>query len=164
MSVKAVRVDHAKGLLPEPERDSSGYRRDTAQHAIDLITIRTLAEAGLPLARIRRTPPPDDAERILRRADAALTARIRGLRRTQRRLRDPARRAVAATRHRYGTGDLPGQAVPSDVPALVAGERALLAGVATLRPARPRRARRVRAGPPEVSAAAGPAGGRRRPW
>jgi DNA-binding transcriptional MerR regulator len=53
VSTKTIRVYHAKGLLPEPSRDSSGYRRYTAQHAIDLIKIRTLAEAGVPLARIR---------------------------------------------------------------------------------------------------------------
>jgi len=39
--------------MPEPRRDASGYRRYTAQDAIDLLKIRTLAEAGIPLARIR---------------------------------------------------------------------------------------------------------------
>jgi DNA-binding transcriptional MerR regulator len=53
VTIKAVRVYHAKGLLPEPPRDSSGYRRYGAGHAIQLVKIRTLAEAGVPLARIR---------------------------------------------------------------------------------------------------------------
>ena len=53
VTVKAVRVYHARGLLPEPPRDASGYRRYTAQDAISLVKIRTLAEAGVPLARIR---------------------------------------------------------------------------------------------------------------
>lgn len=48
MLTKTIRVYHDKGLLPEPSHDSSGYRRYTAQHAIDLIKIRTLAEAGVP--------------------------------------------------------------------------------------------------------------------
>ena len=46
VSTKTIRVYHDKGLLPEPSRGSSGYRRYTAGHAIDLIKIRTLAEAG----------------------------------------------------------------------------------------------------------------------
>ncbi|QIY58177.1 MerR family transcriptional regulator [Streptomyces sp. RPA4-5] len=52
VTVRAVRHYHHVGLLPEPERDRSGYRRYSAQAAVDLIRIRTLAEAGVPLARI----------------------------------------------------------------------------------------------------------------
>ena len=86
---KTIRVYHDKGLLPEPSRDSSGYRRYTAQHAIDLIKIRTLAEAGVPLARIRdlEAAPEEDFRRALHQIDLDLTARIRRLRQTQRRLR-----------------------------------------------------------------------------
>ena len=53
VTVRAVRHYHAKGLLPEPERDRSGYRRYTAAAAVELIRIRTLAEAGVPLSRVR---------------------------------------------------------------------------------------------------------------
>lgn len=53
VTVRAVRHYHAKGLLPEPERDHSGYRRYDAGAVIELIKIRTLAEAGVPLARVR---------------------------------------------------------------------------------------------------------------
>ena len=49
----AVRHYHAKGLLPEPERDHSGYRRYDAAAVVELIRIRTLAEAGVPLSRVR---------------------------------------------------------------------------------------------------------------
>ncbi|MDP9844456.1 MerR family transcriptional regulator [Streptosporangium lutulentum] len=89
VSIKTIRVYHDKGLLPEPDRDSSGYRRYTARHAIELIKIRTLAEAGVPLARIRdlRAASAEDFHEALRHVDADLTARIRGLRETQRRLR-----------------------------------------------------------------------------
>ncbi|CCH32172.1 MerR family transcriptional regulator [Actinosynnema sp. NPDC047251] len=52
VTVRAVRHYHHVGLLPEPERDDSGYRRYSAQAAVDLIRIRTLADAGVPLARI----------------------------------------------------------------------------------------------------------------
>jgi DNA-binding transcriptional MerR regulator len=53
-----VRHYHHSGLLPEPERDASGYRRYNAQAAVDLIRIRTVADAGVPLARVDavRTP------------------------------------------------------------------------------------------------------------
>lgn len=53
VTVRAVRHYHAKGLLPEPERDHSGYRRYDAGAVVELIKIRTLAEAGVPLARVR---------------------------------------------------------------------------------------------------------------
>jgi DNA-binding transcriptional MerR regulator len=53
VTVRAVRHYHAKGLLPEPERDRSGYRRYDAHAVVELIKIRTLAEAGVPLARVR---------------------------------------------------------------------------------------------------------------
>jgi DNA-binding transcriptional MerR regulator len=52
VTVKAVRHYHARGLLPEPDRDASGYRRYDAQAAVDLIRIKTLADAGVPLARV----------------------------------------------------------------------------------------------------------------
>jgi DNA-binding transcriptional MerR regulator len=52
VTVRAVRHYHAKGLLPEPERDHSGYRRYDAKAVVELIKIRTLAEAGVPLARV----------------------------------------------------------------------------------------------------------------
>ncbi|MGW7412927.1 MerR family transcriptional regulator [Streptomyces sp. NPDC054863] len=89
VSVKTVRVYHDKGLLPEPDRDASGYRRYGARDAIDLIKIRMLAEAGVPLARIRelRSASDDDFRQALREIDDVLTARIRGLRSTQERLR-----------------------------------------------------------------------------
>jgi DNA-binding transcriptional MerR regulator len=53
VTIKAVRHYHKRGLLDEPPRDSSGYRRYSAEHAIALIKIKTLAEAGVPLARIK---------------------------------------------------------------------------------------------------------------
>ena len=52
VTVRAVRHYHAKGLLPEPARDRSGYRRYGAAAVVELIRIRTLAEAGVPLSRV----------------------------------------------------------------------------------------------------------------
>jgi DNA-binding transcriptional MerR regulator len=53
VTVRAVRHYHAKGLLPEPDRDHSGYRRYGAEAVVELIRIRTLADAGVPLSRVR---------------------------------------------------------------------------------------------------------------
>lgn len=54
VTVRAVRHYHQIGLLPEPERDASGYRRYGATAVVSLIRIRTLAGAGVPLSRIGR--------------------------------------------------------------------------------------------------------------
>ena len=53
VTIKAVRHYHKRGLLDEPPRDSSGYRRYGAEHAIALVKIKTLADAGVPLARVK---------------------------------------------------------------------------------------------------------------
>ncbi|WIY02587.1 MerR family transcriptional regulator [Amycolatopsis mongoliensis] len=87
VTAKTIRVYHAKGLLPEPPRDASGYRRYSAADAVELIKIRTLAEAGVPLARIRELRAGGGLREALRQIDDDLSARIDGLRATQERLR-----------------------------------------------------------------------------
>jgi len=62
VTVRAVRHYHAKGLLPEPERDHSGYRRYDAHAVVELIKIRTLADAGVPLARVSELLEADEEE------------------------------------------------------------------------------------------------------
>src|SRR4249919_1007860 len=62
VTVRAVRHYHAKGLLPEPERDYSGYRRYDAKAVVELIKIRTLAEAGVPLAGVQELLGADQEE------------------------------------------------------------------------------------------------------
>jgi DNA-binding transcriptional MerR regulator len=54
VTVRAVRHYHQIGLLPEPERDASGYRRYGATAVVSLIRIRTLANAGVPLSQLGR--------------------------------------------------------------------------------------------------------------
>lgn len=61
VTVRAVRHYHAKGLLPEPERDHSGYRQYDAAAVVELIRIRTLAEAGVPLSRVQELLAADGA-------------------------------------------------------------------------------------------------------
>lgn len=89
VSIKTIRVYHDKGLLPEPERDPSGYRRYGAGDAIDLIKTRILAKAGIPLARIRelRSAGDDEFRQALDQIDTDISLRIRDLRATQVRLR-----------------------------------------------------------------------------
>jgi DNA-binding transcriptional MerR regulator len=52
VTARTVRHYHQVGLLPEPERDASGYRRYGATAVVSLIKIRTLASAGVPLSAI----------------------------------------------------------------------------------------------------------------
>ncbi|MGH1564196.1 MerR family transcriptional regulator [Mumia sp. DW29H23] len=83
VTVRAVRHYHAKGLLPEPERDRSGYRRYDAHAAVELIRIRILADAGVPLSRVRQLLAADDdafaaaVEEIDRRLRAEIRDRQR---------------------------------------------------------------------------------------
>lgn len=75
VTVRAVRHYHARGLLPEPERDHSGYRRYDARAVVELVKIRTLADAGVPLSRVRQLLAADDDE--FRVAVADIDRRLR---------------------------------------------------------------------------------------
>ena len=88
VTIKAVRHYHKRGLLEEPPRDSSGYRRYSAQHAIDLVKIKTLAEAGVPLARIKEllAANPDRFAAAITEIDRNLQERAKELRRTRERI------------------------------------------------------------------------------
>ncbi|MEV7377461.1 MerR family transcriptional regulator [Streptomyces lydicus] len=104
VTVKTVRHYHKLGLVEEPERDSSGYRRYGSDELLRLVQVRTLATAGVPLAGIG--PLLDaDAEQFA----AALTGVERQL--TERIEELTARRD---TLHRLADGDralLPDRAV-----------------------------------------------------
>src|SRR5664279_4305304 len=88
VTIKTVRHYHQRGLLAEPPRDASGYRRYTAQNAIDLVKIRTLAEAGVPLARIKEllTADPDHFAAAIVEIDLNLQQRAEELLRTRQRI------------------------------------------------------------------------------
>jgi DNA-binding transcriptional MerR regulator len=90
VTVRAVRHYHQRGLLPEPDRDASGYRRYGAQAVVDLIRIKTLADAGVPLARIQALleAGPGEFARATAQIDEALSARIRDLEHQRRRIAD----------------------------------------------------------------------------
>ncbi|MBC7300606.1 MAG: MerR family transcriptional regulator [Nocardia sp.] len=78
VTVKTVRHYHKLELVAEPDRDSSGYRRYGSAELLRLVKVRTLAEAGVPLAEIE--PLLDaDADRFataLAEVERQLTARI----------------------------------------------------------------------------------------
>jgi DNA-binding transcriptional MerR regulator len=88
VTIKAVRHYHARGLLPEPPRDSSGYRRYSAEDAVNLVKIRTLAEAGIPLARIKEllAADPDRFAAAITDIDNRLQERMAELGRTRERI------------------------------------------------------------------------------
>jgi len=79
VTVRAVRHYHAKGLLPEPKRDHSGYRRYDAHAVVKLIKIRTLADAGVPLARVHEllAANEDEFKAAVADIDRRLRAEIR---------------------------------------------------------------------------------------
>jgi DNA-binding transcriptional MerR regulator len=81
VTVRTVRHYHAKGLLPEPERDYSGYRRYDAQAVVTLIRIRTLADAGVPLSRVREllAADPEQFAAAVHDMDRRLRSQIREL-------------------------------------------------------------------------------------
>lgn len=89
VTVRAVRHYHRIGLLAEPPRDHSGYRRYSGQHVVDLVRIRTLAAAGVPLGRVGELLEADAEtfEPVRRDLDAQLRARIRELQEVRRSLR-----------------------------------------------------------------------------
>ncbi len=82
--MRAVRHYHAKGLLEE--RDHSGYRRYDACAVLKLIRIRTLTEAGVPLARVRELLRAD--ERGVAAAVADIDKRLRAEIRVRQRHRE----------------------------------------------------------------------------
>jgi DNA-binding transcriptional MerR regulator len=88
VTVRAVRHYHQIGLLPEPERDHSGYRTYDAAAVVRLIRVHTLAEAGVPLARVQKLldASPEEFADGIRAIDKKLRAEIRRLQGTRKRL------------------------------------------------------------------------------
>jgi DNA-binding transcriptional MerR regulator len=88
VTVRAVRHYHQIGLLPEPERDHSGYRTYDAAAVVRLIRIHTLADAGVPLARVQELldASPEEFADGVQEIDKDLRADIRRLQGTRKRL------------------------------------------------------------------------------
>ena len=88
VTIRAVRHYHHIGLLPEPERDASGYRTYDAAAVVRLIRIRTLSEAGVPLVRVRELldADPETFAAEIAEIDRQLRAKIRALQEHRRRI------------------------------------------------------------------------------
>jgi DNA-binding transcriptional MerR regulator len=78
VTIRAVRHYHQIGLLPEPGRDRSGYRRYGATAVVSLIKIRTLADAGVPLSEIgpMLTAGAEDFAAAIQRIDQKVSDEI----------------------------------------------------------------------------------------
>ncbi|MFF5173164.1 MerR family transcriptional regulator [Micromonospora sp. NPDC000089] len=88
VTVRAVRHYHQIGLLPEPQRDASGYRRYGAAAVVSLVRIRTLADAGVPLSQIGELLDADAATfaAAVHRIDGRLREEIARLETNRRRI------------------------------------------------------------------------------
>lgn len=90
VTVRAIRHYHQRGLLAEPARDASGYRRYGAQAVLDLMRIKILADAGVPLARIDELldAQPKRFAAAVARINQALEQQIRELELRRQRIAD----------------------------------------------------------------------------
>ncbi|HSX17367.1 MAG TPA: MerR family transcriptional regulator [Patescibacteria group bacterium] len=88
VTVRAVRHYHALGLLPEPKRDSSGYRRYDANAVVELTRIKILVGAGVPLSQVETLmhAKTDVLEKAIVSIKADIAERIAKLAATQKRL------------------------------------------------------------------------------
>jgi DNA-binding transcriptional MerR regulator len=91
VSARTVRHYHDIGLLPEPPRDASGYRRYGSQDAIALVRAVRLRALGMPLpqvaARLADSPEGGDSGSLRALADE-IDAEISRLAATRDRLRE----------------------------------------------------------------------------
>jgi DNA-binding transcriptional MerR regulator len=65
-TTRAIRHYHAIGLIAEPERDESGYRRYGPEHVVAVVRIRRLRNLGMPLDQIAEQVEPADLASALR--------------------------------------------------------------------------------------------------
>jgi DNA-binding transcriptional MerR regulator len=88
VTVRAVRHYHQIGLLPEPERNHSGYRTYDSAAVVRLIRIRTLADAGVPLARVHELldAGPEEFAAGVEEIDKQLRTEVRRLQGNRKRI------------------------------------------------------------------------------
>ncbi|SIR93834.1 MerR family transcriptional regulator [Williamsia sterculiae] len=88
VSTRTIRHYHHQGVLPDPDRNASGYRVYDATAVVRLIRVRTLAGAGVPLSRIRELldADPDTFAAALADVDDGLRRDISALQRHRRQI------------------------------------------------------------------------------
>lgn len=64
LTPRAVRYYHSIGLVPEPPRDGSGYRRYGGKEVIELVRVARLRALGMPLPQIAERVSATDAEDV----------------------------------------------------------------------------------------------------
>ncbi len=64
LTPRAVRYYHSIGLVPEPPRDDSGYRRYGGKEVIELVRVARLRALGMPLPQIAARVSATDAEEV----------------------------------------------------------------------------------------------------
>ncbi|MGW6914894.1 MerR family transcriptional regulator [Kitasatospora sp. NPDC054939] len=99
ITTRAVRHYHRIGLLPEPPRQSNGYREYSLRDAVELARIRRLVELGLGLDEVRDVLADDAGKElveVLAGLDADLARQEDEIRERRARLADLLARAEAA--------------------------------------------------------------------
>lgn len=134
-TVRAVRHYTSTGLVAEPERDASGYRRYGATDLVRVVRIRRLRDLGIPLSQVAALldAPPEATRLALDTLDAELAASISELQERRDRLR-ALRDDDLDVELPEGLSDLPRRLLAAGVsPGSVALEKdALLLGLAVL--------------------------------
>lgn len=134
-TVRAVRHYTTTGLVAEPERDASGYRRYGATDLVRVVRIRRLRDLGIPLSQVAALldAPPEAVRLALDALDAELSASIAELQERRDRLR-ALRDDDLDVELPEGLSDLPRRLLAAGVsPGSVALEKdALLLGLAVL--------------------------------
>ena len=64
LTPRAVRYYHSIGLVPEPPRDGSGYRRYGGKEVIELVRVARLRALGMPLPQIAQRVSAADADDV----------------------------------------------------------------------------------------------------
>ncbi|MER0243865.1 MerR family transcriptional regulator [Streptomyces sp. HSW2009] len=153
VTTRAVRHYHRIGLLPEPPRQSNGYREYTLRDAVELARIRRLTDLGLSLDEVKAAVADDagkDLVEILAELDADLARQEKEIQKRRNRLGSLLQQA-------WQNGQLPAETpvspalaslfegmtraaarLPGPEPAMAAKERELLALLETGAPARER--------------------------
>jgi len=134
-TVRAVRHYTTTGLVAEPERDASGYRRYGSTDLVRVVRIRRLRDLGIPLSQVAALldAPPEAVRLALDALDTELSASIAELQERRDRLR-ALRDDDLDVELPEGLSDLPRRLLAAGVsPGSVALEKdALLLGLAVL--------------------------------